>query len=115
MAEAAHLRITVAWSPAPRRVVEVAVQLDDGATVRNALQAAASQAGVPMPDAHALTLAVWGRKAVLEQPLHDLDRVEIVRGLKVDPKVARRVRFRKQGARAAGLFARKRDGAKQGY
>ncbi|MGH8819682.1 MAG: RnfH family protein, partial [Rhodoferax sp.] len=31
------------------------------------------------------------------------------------PKVARRERFRKQGARTAGLFAKKRPGAKPGY
>jgi putative ubiquitin-RnfH superfamily antitoxin RatB of RatAB toxin-antitoxin module len=41
--------------------------------------------------------------------------VEIYRGLLVDPKVARRERFRKQGARAAGLFAKRRPGAKPGY
>jgi sulfur carrier protein len=43
------------------------------------------------------------------------DRVEVYRGLKVDPKVARRERFRSQGARAAGLFAKRRPGAKPGY
>jgi putative ubiquitin-RnfH superfamily antitoxin RatB of RatAB toxin-antitoxin module len=42
--------------------------------------------------------------------LRDLDRIELYRPLKVDPKVARRERFQRQGARAAGLFARKRRG-----
>ena len=50
-----------------------------------------------------------------DAPLRAGDRVEIYRDLLVDPKVARRERFRKQGARAAGLFAGKRPGAKQGY
>jgi putative ubiquitin-RnfH superfamily antitoxin RatB of RatAB toxin-antitoxin module len=47
--------------------------------------------------------------------LQDHDRVEICRALTVDPKVARRARFVKQGARTTGLFARKRPGAKAGY
>ena len=47
--------------------------------------------------------------------VRDGDRVEIYRDLKVDPKVARRERFRKQGARATGLFAQRRPGAKPGY
>ncbi|MDH5708755.1 MAG: RnfH family protein, partial [Hylemonella sp.] len=49
------------------------------------------------------------------QVLRDLDRVELYRPLKVDPKVARRERFARQGARGAGLFASKRAGAKAGY
>jgi putative ubiquitin-RnfH superfamily antitoxin RatB of RatAB toxin-antitoxin module len=58
---------------------------------------------------------VWGRKAPLSQLLRDHDRVEVYRPLRVDPKVARRERFVKQGARSAGLFVKKRAGAKAGY
>jgi hypothetical protein len=58
-------------------------------------------------------LRCWN--AAPQQVLQDLDRVEIYRPLKVDPKVARRTRFVEQGARTAGLFARKRPGAKAGY
>jgi putative ubiquitin-RnfH superfamily antitoxin RatB of RatAB toxin-antitoxin module len=47
--------------------------------------------------------------------LRDQDRIEVYRPLLVDPKVARRERFVKQGARGAGLFAKKRQGAKAGY
>jgi putative ubiquitin-RnfH superfamily antitoxin RatB of RatAB toxin-antitoxin module len=47
--------------------------------------------------------------------LNPTDRVEVLRGLRVDPKVARRERFQKQGARTAGLFAKRRPGAKPGY
>ena len=51
-------------------------------------------------------LALWGRKAAAQEArLRDGDRVEVLRPLQVDPKVARRERFRKQGSRAAGLFA----------
>jgi putative ubiquitin-RnfH superfamily antitoxin RatB of RatAB toxin-antitoxin module len=58
---------------------------------------------------------VWGRKAPPGQLLRDRDRVEIWRPLRVDPKLARRERFGQQGARTAGLFAKRRPGAKPGY
>ncbi|MNL58374.1 hypothetical protein D3C87_1820040 [compost metagenome] len=50
-----------------------------------------------------------------EQPLKDGDRIELCRPLTVDPKVARRERFQRQGARGTGLFANKRKGGKDGY
>lgn len=91
---------------------ERTLNLPDGATVLDALQASGLQ-GL-CPDPHAM-LGIWGRKAALSQVLRDLDRVELYRPLKVDPKVARRERFARQGARGAGLFASKRAGAKAGY
>ena len=109
------IRVTVVYSPAAREVCEVALELEDGASAARALQASglmerfAELASGPLP------VGVWGRKATPRQVLRDQDRVEIHRPLKVDPKVARRTRFVKQGARSAGLFARKRLGAKAGY
>ena len=50
-----------------------------------------------------------------EQALREGDRIELCRALVVDPKVARRERFAKQGARGTGLFARRRPGAAAGY
>jgi uncharacterized protein len=47
--------------------------------------------------------------------LSDHDRLEIYRALQIDPKMARRERFKKQGAKSAGLFAKRRPGAKPGY
>ncbi len=44
----------------------------------------------------------------MERQLKDGDRVEIYRQLVVDPKVARRERFVRQGSRGAGLFAKDR-------
>ena len=60
-------------------------------------------------------VGIWGRKAAPSQVLRERDRVELARPLLVDPKVARRERFRRQGSRAAGLFASRRPGAKPGY
>ena len=64
---------------------------------------------------HPLAVGIWGRKAGPLEVLRDNDRLEIYRPLTVDPKVARRERFRKQGSRATGLFASRRPGAKPGY
>lgn len=68
-------------------------------------------------DEHAVPVdaGIWGRRAPLSQVLRESDRVELYRPLTVDPKVARRERFRKQGARGTGLFASRRPGSKSGY
>jgi putative ubiquitin-RnfH superfamily antitoxin RatB of RatAB toxin-antitoxin module len=93
--------VTVVYSPAPREVREWQLQLPAGSTVADAI-AACGLGNEP------LDVGVWGRKAAGRQSLRDRDRVEVYRPLVVDPKVARRERFKRQGARAAGLFARKR-------
>jgi putative ubiquitin-RnfH superfamily antitoxin RatB of RatAB toxin-antitoxin module len=101
------LRVTVVHSPAPRDVRELVLDLPEGASVADALRACGLAT-----DAEA---GVWGRRAEASQLLRDRDRVELYRPLVVDPKVARRERFRRQGARAVGLFSQRRPGAKQGY
>lgn len=107
MAEGPPMRISVVYSPAARQVREWEVVLVSGATVVQALQASGLAGVFPELDLREAGVGIWGRKARLEQLLRDGDRVEVYRPLKVDPKLARRERFRRQGARAAGLFARK--------
>ena len=60
-------------------------------------------------------IAYRGKKTNPDHALRDLDRIEICRALTVDPKVARRERFQKQGSSRAGLFSKRRAGAKPGY
>jgi hypothetical protein len=110
-----RLRVSVVYSPAAREVLEINLQLPPGASVRAALQASGLAEQCPELDLGHASVGVWGRKAGLEQVLRDLDRVEVYRPLRVDPKVARRERFKRQGARGTGLFANKRAGAKTGY
>lgn len=111
------LRITVAAALGPRQVNETHLQLPDGSTVADALRLSGLMPPQTGSDAELdqVAVGIWGRKAMASQRLQDLDRVEIYRPLKVDPKVARRTRFAKQGAKTAGLFAKLRDGAKSGY
>ena len=109
------VRITLVWSPAPRQWVEKTLELPDGATVASALVVSGWKDRFGLDAMPNVAFGIWNLPAQLQTPLHDLDRVEVYRPLTVDPKVARRQRFNKQGTKAAGLFAKKRAGAKAGY
>jgi uncharacterized protein len=109
------LRVTVAYSPGAREVLEFSLEVPPRTTVGQAL------AMSPLADKEFwekirhLPVGIWGRPAAHVTCVEDGDRIEICRPLLVDPKQARRERFRKQGARTAGLFANRREGAKAGY
>jgi len=109
------VQVSVVYSPAPRDVRELQLTLPAGSTVLQALQLSGFLQAFPALDSPAIQVGVWGRKAPLGQQLRANDRVEIYRPLKVDPKVARRERFVKQGSKGTGLFARKRPGSAAGY
>ena len=111
----ATVHVTVVYSPAPRQVHEWSLSLPPGSTVLEALRASGMAGTFPLIDLAAADVGVWGRKARNGQLLRERDRVEVYRPLQVDPKLARRERFRKQGVRAPGLFAGKKAGAKAGY
>ena len=110
-----QIRVTLVFSPRAREVYEVALLLDAGTTVAQALEVGALAENLPEVRVDGLTLGVWGVKAAPDRLLQDLDRLEIYRSLRVDPKEARRARFIGQGARTAGLFVRQRPGGKAGY
>ena len=109
------LQVTVMVCVAPREVREWTLQLPVGATVGDALQRSGAEAVCAQFFAGVPHLGVWGRAVNADVPLHHQDRVEVYRPLLVDPKVARRERFARQGARSTGLFARQRPGGKSGY
>lgn len=115
MANDMRIQVTVVYSPVARDVRELVLSLAPNSTVLDALQASGLLQLFPAIDEPATMLGVWGRKTDLAQTLQENDRVEIYRPLTVDPKVARRERFARQGARTAGLFVKKRVGAKAGY
>ena len=108
MADSGLVRVSVLYSPGPREVLEWQLLMPEGATVLQALQSSGLPSAFPDLNMSELAVAVWGRQARPAQLLRDGDRVEVLRPLRVDPKLARRERFRKQGVRAAGLFARKK-------
>ncbi len=110
MAEPGVLHVTVVASLHAGEVQEWQLSLPAGATVADALRACRL-----VPADAGLMCGIWGRVVAEQERLRDGDRVECCRPLLVDPKLARRQRFKSQGARAAGLFARRRPGAKPGY
>ena len=115
-AATALVPVTVAVCLAPREVREWTLELPAGATVQDALQACdVDVQGLQKGTSGAAAVGIWGRPAALDAVLKGQDRVEVYRALKVDPKVARRERFARQGARTTGLFAKQRPGGKSGY
>jgi putative ubiquitin-RnfH superfamily antitoxin RatB of RatAB toxin-antitoxin module len=113
------IAVTVCFSPAARVVCELSLQLPIGGTLQQAVTLAMQQPQWPQdwPEAACMALSpgIWGRKSEWQAELRTGDRVELYRPLRVDPKLARRQRFGQQGARRAGLFAKKRPGAAAGY
>ena len=112
---AASIAITVVFSAAPRSVQEIVLHVPNGGLAGDALALAAPQWGIDAAQLQALDLGVWGKRVPAQHVLCDGDRLEIYRPLTVDPKVARRERFVRQGAKSAGLFATRRAGGKAGY
>ena len=87
------IAVEVAYGAAPHRIDLTPLQLPAGATVRDALLASGvlQRAGL---DLQVVQTGVWGRACGLDQALRDRDRVEIYRSLQVDPKEARRQRYK---------------------
>ena len=115
MANEGVIHVEVVFAPGQRSTKHMALALSEGSTVAQALQLSDLMTGLTIHERNSLEVGVWGRKVGTNQQLRDRDRVEVYRPLKVDPKVARRERFTQQGAKTAGLFAKRREGAKSGY
>jgi len=102
------LELTLLHACAPSKVQEWRLQVPAGTTLGQALQLAFGPAGALRAAAPAGTaeawlqaaaageVGVWGRVEPASTPLHDGDRIERYRALRVDPKTARRERYRKR-------------------
>ena len=87
-------RVEVVYCPAPGQVDSVTLDLPAGATLADAVR----RSGVLARHAVDLTGAsfgIWGRKRPPETVLRERDRVELYRALTVDPKEARRLRYKR--------------------
>ncbi|KNZ31441.1 MAG: hypothetical protein AD742_15575 [Methylibium sp. NZG] len=93
------LRVCVAYSPRASEVEEVPLTLPGGATVLQALTESGLLRRYPHIDLGTAKVGVWGSLQPLDHRLRDQDRVEVYRPLQVDPKEARRLRYRKQRER----------------
>jgi len=90
------VKVQVSYSPAPRQVDSVDVELPPGSQVADALRVSGLIERHGLGPAASLGVGIWGKLKPLDTPLREADRVEIYRGLTVDPKEARRQRYRKQ-------------------
>jgi putative ubiquitin-RnfH superfamily antitoxin RatB of RatAB toxin-antitoxin module len=76
--------------PEVQRLIEL--QLPPEATIADAIAGSGLASVFPQHALDALPVGVWGRLTDHDQVLHDGDRVEIYRQLKIDPMQARRLR-----------------------
>lgn len=97
------IRVEFICSPAPRRIITVVLTLPEGATLRQAFDAAASTPELTFLDDVRWDAGVWGRRLPWATPLSDGDRVEAYRPLRCDPKEARRLRYRQSPTRARAV------------
>ncbi len=116
------MQILCVFSPGPRQTIEVYLSLEEGASVGNAFQVL--QAHPDLQDhlnalqealQHKRCHGIWGRTVNSIESLKPGDRLEVYRPLLVDPKLARKQRFKGQGKGRTGLFARRRVGSVAGY
>lgn len=98
MAPAEILRVEVAYCPQTGVTELVPLRLAAGCTVADAVQHSGllPRHGLAL---ETLKVGVWSRVKDLQTVLRDLDRVELYRPLRVDPKEARRQRYKRQKAR----------------
>jgi len=90
------VRVELVWSPAAGDVRQAWLELDEGASIEQALRGCEAFA---QADLAALKIGIWGRIRPLGMALRDRDRIEIYRELTVDPKEARRQRYKAKGER----------------
>ena len=113
--------VTLCWSMVARHVHEMSFQVPVGSTVQDVLEQ-----GVNLYMEHQTSNdnlsslqfqqpGIWGKKVPWTQVVKADDRIELYRPLKVDPKVARRQRFKRQGKGRTGLFANRKSGSAAGY
>jgi hypothetical protein len=92
------IAVEVVYCPAPHVIDRVSLALPAGATAVDALRASGVLGRHAIPEA-GLSLGLWGRACTPDQPLRERDRVEIYRPLLVDPKEARRQRYKGKAKR----------------
>lgn len=94
MAAPVELSVEVAYSPRAGEVDCVSLRLPPGASLADAVRASglAERHGL---DLHSLRVGIWSKVREPATVLRDRDRVELYRPLQVDPKEARRLRYKR--------------------
>jgi putative ubiquitin-RnfH superfamily antitoxin RatB of RatAB toxin-antitoxin module len=100
------MRVEVAYA-GPEGVAIVGVELTDGASVADAIEASGLVLRFGLIDA-ALGVAIFGQAVTRATPLRPGDRVELLRPLRADPKDTRRRRARDNPLPPSGPRAKRR-------
>ena len=95
----ATLRVVLAAALVPGQVELTTLDLPGGTDVGGALHASGLRQRLPESAWPALQIGIWGQACTPATLLRDGDRIELYRALLVDPKVARRLRYRRDGLR----------------
>ena len=96
--EGGLIAVEVVYCPAPHVIDLVSLNLPAGATAVDALRASGVLGRHALAE-DGVILGLWGRACTPNQPLRERDRVEIYRPLLVDPKEARRQRYKGKARR----------------
>jgi putative ubiquitin-RnfH superfamily antitoxin RatB of RatAB toxin-antitoxin module len=92
------VRIVVVYCPRPGEVDIRELDVPAPLTVRDALAASGLLEAHPAIDLATQRVGIWGRRCRLDDSVREGDRIEVYRPLRVDPKEARRLRYRAQKA-----------------
>lgn len=96
-AGATTLRVVLAAALLPGQVELTTLDLPSGTDVAAALLASGLRQRLPESVWPGLQIGIWGQTCTLNTLLRDGDRIELYRALQVDPKEARRLRYRRDG------------------
>jgi putative ubiquitin-RnfH superfamily antitoxin RatB of RatAB toxin-antitoxin module len=93
------LNVEVAYA-LPEQQVLVALEVEEGTTVREAIERSGIPARFPEAQVTGGNVGIFGRPVAPDAAVREGDRVEIYRPLIADPKQARRERAKKPGKTA---------------
>lgn len=105
---ASMLSVTVVYSAAARQMDVVELKLAQGATAALAIEQSGLMAKHSGVDLSVDKIGIWGHLCAPDHVLRDLDRVEIYRALLVDPKEARRLRYKRDRVAPTTTSSRRR-------
>jgi uncharacterized protein len=97
VAAVATIAVEVVYASAPHQIERLPLQLPAGATARDALRASGLAGRLDDALLNSLVLGLSGRVCSPATVLREHDRLELLRPLQVDPKEARRLRYRRDG------------------
>jgi len=83
------IQVEIAYALRERQAL-VAVEVEEGATIEEAIQRSGILEEFPEIDLQRAKVGIFGRPAALDERMRDGDRVEIYRPLIADPKEVRR-------------------------